>query len=232
IANILEAALEFPDIQLSLQHKQSSDNFSKHFFSRGGVGRLIRTLGQRGHQIAIHGTTPALGVKRLPTNPDTSGPLLREAIFSLAAKPQRPFQLFSSTIDPFGRAELLDPSEYVHEVNPPPTSSSEVDPNGFDTDPMFWLDGRITPFAAAHLTYGTIQGDGLEVVLSRMHKDPLLSALARQDPRLLEIAREWNPKRVNNLVRKGIRMGPLLVCLLEAAELRLYLTEKLLEITP
>jgi len=99
----------------------------------------------RGHQVQVLSTAPS---GRLKTNPLTGerGKILKDASFVLAAHPDAPILLTSSTIDGYGRAELMEEGETVKErellqqvltQGPPPGES-------FDIDLMFWFNGWVT----------------------------------------------------------------------------------------
>ncbi|WP_419590981.1 hypothetical protein, partial [Thiolapillus sp.] len=63
IANIVELAPRYQDIQLALLHKQNRLNFSMDLFHKGVFGRLAQELGQRGHQLQILSTAASERIK-------------------------------------------------------------------------------------------------------------------------------------------------------------------------
>ena len=228
IAHIVEQSTRFPEIQLSLLHKQNRLNFSADLFRHGVFGRLARELARRGQPVRILETVPSPRVKADPFNPVRSGPVIRDAWFELSGHPGHAIHLNSSTIDAYGRAALLDASEYVNErahlerilqAGPPPEER-------FDTDLMFRWDGAVTCFSAIHLWLGNFFSDG-ERVLTRQRTDPLLRALERFDRRLLDYYAEVETDLEEQLKNST---GPhhLFHQLTESAQARLHMTRRLL----
>ena len=229
IANIVEQAPKYPDIQLALLHKQNRLNFSMDLFRKGVFGRLAQELGRRGHQVQVLSTAPS---ERLKTNPLTGrqGPLVKDASFILNRYPDSPILLTSSTIDAYGRAELLEPGEAVREKEfLAQVLGRESSPGqGFDTDLMFWFNGWATLFSAVHICLGNVYEEGADKVLARQAKDPLSRALADFDRRLLEFYAEKRgdlPERIEKAT------GPhhLFHVITQDADMRLHLTRRLLQ---
>jgi hypothetical protein len=229
IANIVECAVRYPQIQLCLLHKQNALNFSMDLFGRGVVGRLVRELGRRGHQLQILGTAPSPRAKRNPLDPQQIGLVLKEASFVLAHHPDRPILLTSSTIDAYGRATLLEAGEAVNERDQlQQVLRQEVSPGeGFDTDLMFWFNGWATLFSAVHICLGDLYQDGAETIFARRRKDPLVRALAGFDRRLLALYAEVR-NDLNARIRLATSPHQLFHSITEDAQVRLHMTRRLL----
>lgn len=229
IANIVERAPHHPGIQLCLVHKQTALNFSAEVFRQGVFGRLATDLGRRGHQVQVLSSAPSPRLKRDPRDPARQAPVLKDASFVLAAHPERPILLTSSTIDGYGRASTLDPGEAVAERDLLYQVLTEGPPPGeaFDIDLMFWFNGWVTLFNAVHLCLGNLYEDGAERVLRRQRRDPLTRALHRFDRRLLEYYAEV---RDDLEARLAAATGPhhLFHSLTEEGPVRLHMTRRLL----
>jgi len=231
IANIVERAPRFPEIQLCLVHKQNALNFSMDVFRKGVFGRLARELGRRGHRLRILASSPSPRLKRRPQTPQgPAAPVLKDASFILERHPERPILLTSSTIDRYGRAVLLEEGESVREPDLLAQVLHGKSPAGeeFDTDLMFWFNGWVTLFSAVHLCLGDFYRDGLDTILARRRKDPLTAALRELDLRLLELYKE---KRADLETRISTATSPhqLFHGITEEPEIRLHMTRRLLE---
>ncbi len=233
IANIVETAPRFSDeIQLCLVHKQHALNFSMELFSKGVFGRLAAELGRRGHQLQVLSAAPSVRLKRNPQDPRQPAKLVKDASFVLARYPNTPMMLTSSTMDAYGRASLMDPSETVNEKDLLQRLLSRGDADGecFDIDPMFWFNGWVTLFSAVHMCLGNVFDDGMEKVIQRQRKDPLSKALHDFDTRLLGI---YNEVRGDLEERITVATGPhhLFHMLTEDAAVRLHMTRRLIEMS-
>jgi hypothetical protein len=124
-------------------------------------GRLIEELGRRGQQVQVLAAAPSPRLKALPSNPSQRGQVVKDASFVLARHPDRPILLTSSTIDGYGRAELLDPGEAVNEreLLHRVLAGDAAAAGAFDTDLMFWFNGWATLFSAVHLCLGNVYED-------------------------------------------------------------------------
>ncbi len=229
IANIVACAPRHPEVQLCLLHKQNALNFSTDVFHRGVFARLVEELGRRGHQTRILTSAPSPRLKRHPHHPGQVAPVLKDASFVLAAYPDRPMLLTSSTVDAYGRATTLDPGETVqdrdllHQV-----LQGEAPPGqGFDTDLMFWLNGWVTLFSAVHLCLGDFHAEGGERILARRRKDPLTTALGRFDLRLLDFYAEVRPD-LDLRIAAATSPHHLFHAITEDAGLRLHMTRRLM----
>ncbi len=214
IANLVAASVGYPEIQFVLLHKQNRLNFSENLFKVGVFARLSRALPRP---------------KADPINPAQKGGVIRDVLFTLAGHPERPIHMMSSTIDAYGRAALLDPSEYINERDYLKRILKEGPPaeERFDTDPMVWYDGSVTLFSAAHLWMGNLFTEG-DRVFARWRNDPLLAAVERFDPILLE----FYSQAANDLKElKKRATGPhhLFHQLTESAPMRLHLTRSLVD---
>jgi hypothetical protein len=229
IANLVARSRHYPEIQFVLLHKQNRLNFSQNLFKVGVFARLSRALSALEHPVADINWQTSPRAKADPINPEKKGGVIRDVLFTIKGYPDHPIHMMSSTIDAYGRAALLDPSEYINERDylgrilkdgPPPEER-------FDIDPMVWYDGSVTLFSASHLWMGNLF-DEKEKVFLRYRKDPLLDALERFDPALLD----YYSKRSNNLKElKKRATGPhhLFHQITESAPMRLHLTQCLIE---
>ncbi len=230
IANIVECAPRYhKQVQLALLHKQTALNFSMDVLQKGVFARLVNELGDRGQRIEVLSTAPSA---RLKTHPLTGerGRVLKDASFVLTSHPQAPILMTSSTIDGYGRAELLEEGETVKErellqqvleQGPPPGES-------FDIDLMFWFNGWATLFNAVHMCLGDLYRDGLDRILARQRKDPLTRALHRFDRRLPELYAEVRSD-LERLLEKATGPHHLFHMLTEDAEVRLHMTRRLIK---
>jgi len=231
IANIVETAPRYAkQIQLALLHKQTGLNFSMDVLQKGVFARLAQELGSRGHQVQVLSTSPAKRLKRNPQAPDQLSPILKDASFVLARYPDSPILMTSSTIDGYGRAELLEAGETVKEKELLQQVLTQGPPAGeaFDIDLMFWFNGWATLFNAVHICLGDLYRDGVERILERQRKDPLLQALHGFDRRLLDLYAEVCPD-LQQLIDKATGPHHLFHMLTEDPAVRLHLTRRLLD---
>ena len=228
IANVVEAAPRHPEIQLCLVHKQTALSFSMDLFRKGVFGRLTEELGRRGHQVRILAAAPSPRLKQHPHDPARTGQVVKDASFVVARYPERPILLTSSTVDAYGRAALLEPGETVNERALLRRWLDGDDGGGerFDTDPMFWLNGWATLFAAVHVCLGNVYDDGADRVLARHRKDPLTAALGAFDRRLLAYYSEIR-QDLPQLADRATGPHHLFHVLTEDAAVRLHLTRRL-----
>ncbi|MBF0175665.1 MAG: hypothetical protein HQL63_02275 [Magnetococcales bacterium] len=229
IAHIMVASLAFPDIQLTLLHKQNRLNFANELFRRGVFSRLARELGQLGHRLEVRACSASPRLKADPVNPAHAGSVIRDVLLVLADQPQRIIQMTSSTIDAHGRAERLDPSEYINEraymqrilaQGPPDTER-------FDTDLMFHYHGPVTLFAALHYTLGDWRHDAAATILARHRKDPLCRALEKFAAPLLDLYAEVQDD-LPTLLERATGPHHLFHRLTREGRVRLHLTRRLL----
>jgi hypothetical protein len=232
IANIVETAPRYAkQVQLALLHKQTSLNFSMDVLHKGVFARLVNELGERGHQVQVLSTAPAARLKRNPQAPDKLAPVLKDASFVLARYPDAPVLMTSSTIDGYGRAELLEEGETVKEKE----LLAEVLAKGpeagerFDIDLMFWFNGWTTLFNAVHICLGDLYKDGVDTILARQRKDPLSRALNVFDRRLPELYEEVRPD-LEQLIEKATGPHHLFHLLTEESDVRLHMTRRLIEL--
>jgi hypothetical protein len=229
IANIVASAPRYHGIQLCLVHKQTALNFSMDVFQKGVFGRLVEELGARGHQVRVIAASPSPRLKRNPQSPAQIGQVVKDASFVLERYPERPILLTSSTIDAYGRAELLDPGEAVNErdllqqVLTDDTATAET----FDADLMFWFNGWATLFSAVHLCLGNVYEEGAERVLARHRKDPLTQALRDFDRRLLDYYAEVRDDLDAHIAR-ATSPHHLFHVLTEDPSVRLHMTRRLI----
>ncbi len=231
IANIVEAAPRHArQLQLALLHKQTRLNFSMDVLQKGVFARLVNELGARGHQVQVLSTAPSARLKRHPDDPRKQGPVLKDASFVLTRYPQAPILLTSSTIDGYGRAETLDPTETVQEKDLLREVITRGAPPGeaFDIDLMFWFNGWATLFNAVHIALGNLYEEGSARILARQRKDPLTQALHRFDRRLLRLYAELHDD-LDALIDKATGPHHLFHCLTEDPDTRLHMTRRLIE---
>jgi len=229
IANIVECAPRYPEVQLCLLHKQNALSFSMDLFKRGVFGRLFQELGRRGHQVRILSSAPSPRVKRSPLDPKRTGQVVKDASFVLARHPDRPILVTSSTVDGYGRASLLDEGETVKERDLLQQVLEGKAPvgEGFDTDLMFWLNGWATLFSAVHVCLGDFYKDGIDTILFRHRMDPLTKALGCFDLRLLQLYAEVREDDLEQRIAAATSPYHLFHAITEEAEVRLYMTRRL-----
>ena len=229
IANIVEVAPRFgKEVQLALLHKQTALNFSMDVLHKGVFARLVNELGSRGHQVRVLSSAPSARMKHNPAAPGKPAPILKDASFILAKHPDVPILMTSSTIDGYGRAELLDEGETVKEK----ALLAEVlggmeTGERFDIDLMFWFNGWVTLFNAVHLCLGNLDEDGAERILERQRKDPLSHALNRFDTRLLDFYAEVRPD-LEQRIEQATGPHHLFHILTEDPQVRLHMTRRLI----
>ena len=230
IANIVETVPRYAaQVQLALLHKQTGLNFSMDVLHKGVFARLVNALGERGHQVQVLSTAPSERLKRNPQSPDKLAPVLKDASFVLTAFPDAPILMTSSTIDGYGRAELLDEGETVKEKELLDAVLVKGAAAGerFDIDLMFWFNGWVTLFNAVHLCMGDLYNDGVDTILARQRKDPLIHALHLFDRRLPQLYAEVRDD-LDALIHKATGPHHLFHMLTEYSDVRLHLTRRLI----
>jgi len=230
IANIVETAPRYAkQIQLALLHKQTGLNFSMDVLHKGVFARLVNELGTRGQQVQVLSTAPSARMKRNPQAPDKLAPILKDASFVLSKFPDAPILMTSSTIDGYGRAELLEEGETVKEKE----LLAEVLAKGpeagerFDIDLMFWFNGWATLFNAVHICLGDLYQDGVDTILARLRKDPFVQALNVFDRRIPQLYAEVRDD-LEQLIDKATGPHHLFHMLTEESEVRLHMTRRLI----
>ena len=230
IANIVEAAPRFcKQIQLALLHKQTALNFSMDVLHKGVFARLVKELGKRGHQVRVLSSAPSSRLKRNPATGGELAPILKDVSFVLTRHPDVPVLMTSSTIDGYGRAELLDEGETVKEKELlAQVLAGKETGEYFDIDLMFWFNGWATLFNAVHVCLGNLDEDGADRILSRLRKDPLSHALQRFDTQLLDLYAEVRPDLEQRI---ELATGPhhLFHMLTEDPQVRLHMTRRLID---
>ncbi|MGN7612901.1 hypothetical protein ACQZV8_12545 [Magnetococcales bacterium HHB-1] len=195
IARIIrEAPRWFPKIQLSLLHKQNHFNFSMDLFKKGVFQRLQQTLAQDQHELKLLRLFPSPDQKVHPAKPNHYARIFREAILTLNSYPHTPIHFYSSAIDALGRAQFLDPSTRVIRAPSQPLSTPPKKQNNpFDIEPMFWFNGWVTLFGHSLYPLGNVFDEGLETILNRWQKDPLLKRLKDHDSELIHYYQQLFP---------------------------------------
>jgi hypothetical protein len=230
IANIVEAAPRFSkQVQLALLHKQTALNFSMDVLHKGVFARLVNELGERGHRVRVLSSGPSSRLKRNPVSPGKLAPVLKDASFVLAKYPDRPILMTSSTIDGYGRAELLDEGETLKEkelLND--VLAGRETGERFDIDLMFWFNGWVTLFNAVHICLGNLDEDGPERIVARLRKDPLSHALNCFNTELLDFYAEVRPD-LEQRIEQATGPHHLFHMLTEDPAVRLHMTQRLIE---
>jgi hypothetical protein len=228
IANLVVRSIFYPEVQFVLLHKQNRLNFSDNLYKFGVFARLSRTLAALGSPIESINWQTSPRTKADPVSPDRMGGVIRDTVFTLKGYPENPIHMMSSSIDAYGRAILLDPSEYINERAYLKQIIEQGPPPGeyFDIDPMVWYDGSVTLFAAAHLWLGNLYADG-DRVFHRYRKDPLLWALKKFDPALLNYYSELS-NDLEILIKSATGPHHLFHQLTESAPMRLHMTKRLI----
>lgn len=231
IANIVEAAPKYHDaLQLALLHKQHSLNFSTDVFEKGVFARLAGELGERGHRVQVVDAKPSARLKRNPLNPNQdAAPVVKDASFILERYPKAPILFTSSTIDAFGRATQIDPSEAVRERDllEQVLSGNGAGGESFDKDLMFWFNGWATLFSAVHMCLGNVYEDGMDTVLRRQQIDPLTKALNKFDLRLLDLYRE-KADDLDEIIEVSTSPHHIFHTITEDPAMRLHMTKRLI----
>lgn len=230
IANIVEAVPKFSDeIQLCLLHKQGHLNFSMELFEKGVFARLVNELGRRGHQVQVLSSAPSSRLKRNPLNPETPAALIKDATFVLTKYPDVHLLLTSTTIDAYGRANMMELHEAVNERDLLKQMLAGEGTGGetFDKDLMFWFNGWATLFSAVHICLGNVFEDGMVTIRQRQLKDPLSNALHDFDLRLLEYYREQRDD-LDEIIEKSTSPHHLFHTITEDGDMRLHMTKRLI----
>ena len=231
IANIVERYPKYAgQIQLALLHKQTNLNFSHDVLKKGVVARLAAELASRGYQMQVMDMQPSPRLKVNPAKPQEKDKILKDVTFILDKHKNAPILLTSSTIDGYGRAALLDEWETVKEKDLLKQVINQGAPQGesFDIDMMLWFNGWVTLFNAVHICLGDHYQDGMDTIMARQRKDPLLIALNKMDRIILKLYSEIRDDLDKHI---EVATGPhhLFHILTEEPEVRLYLTRRLIE---
>ena len=231
IANIVERYPKYAgQIQLALLHKQTNLNFSHDVLKKGVVARLAAELASRGYQMQVMDMQPSPRLKVNPVKPQEKDKILKDVTFILDKHSNAPILLTSSTIDGYGRAALLDEWETVKEKDLLKQVINQGAPQGesFDIDMMLWFNGWVTLFNAVHICLGDHYQDGMDTIMARQRKDPLLHALNKMDRMILKLYSEIRDDLEQHI---EVATGPhhLFHILTEEPEVRLYLTRRLIE---
>ncbi len=230
IANIVEAAPKFKDeIQLCLLHKQGHLNFSMELFQKGVFARLVKELGRRGHQVQVLSSAPSARLKRNPLNPEKPAPLIKDATFVLAKYPDAHILLTSTTIDAYGRANMMGLHEAVNERDllKQMLAGEGAGGESFDKDLMLWFNGWATLFSAVHMCLGNVFEEGLETIRKRQQKDLLSNALNCFDLRLLDYYREQRDD-LDEIIERSTSPHHLFHTITEEGAMRLHMTKRLI----
>lgn len=231
IANIVEAAPKYSDeIQLALLHKQGHLNFSMDLFQKGVFARLANELGRREHQLQILSSSPSTRLKRNPLNPEKPAQLIKDATFILSKHPQTHILLTSSTIDSYGRANMMELHEAVNERDllKQMLQGKGTANETFDKDMMLWFNGWATLFSAVHICLGNVLEEGIDIIRQRQAKDPLTRAMHVFDLKLLDYYSELRDD-LEQIIECSTSPHHLFHTITEDAEMRLHMTKRLLQ---
>ena len=198
-------------------------------FQKGVFARLVRELGRRGQQVQILSSLPSSRLKRNPLNPDQPAQLIKDATFVLTKYPEAHMLLTSTTIDAYGRANMMELHETVNERDLLKQMLEGKGSGGetFDKDIMFWFNGWATLFSAVHMCLGNVFEDGMETIRKRQLKDPLSNALNRFDLRLLDYYREQCDD-LDEIIERSTSPHHLFHSITEDAAMRLHMTRRLI----
>jgi len=230
IANIVETAPLYADeIQLCLLHKQVHHNFSMALFEKGVFARLTNELGRRGHQVRVLSSAPSSRLKRNPEAPQQPAQLIRDATFVLSKYPDVPMLMTSTTIDAYGRANMMELHEAVNERDllQQVLAGDGAGGETFDKDVMLWFNGWVTLFSAVHVCLGNFIEEGINVIRQRQAKDPLSNALNIFDLRLLDYYRECRDD-LDVIIEHSTSPHHLFHTITEDSDVRLHMTRRLL----
>ncbi len=84
-------------------------------FQKGVFARLVNELGRRGYQLQVISSAPSSRLKRNPLNTEEPAQLIKDATFVLTKHPEAYMLLTSTTIDAYGRANMMELHEAVNE---------------------------------------------------------------------------------------------------------------------
>ncbi|VAW70100.1 hypothetical protein MNBD_GAMMA10-557 [hydrothermal vent metagenome] len=230
IANIIETAPQFNnEIQLCLLHKQVHLNFSMALFQKGVFARLVKELARRGHKVEIISTGSSPRLKRNPLNPEQPAQLIKDATFILSKHPATHLLLTSTTIDAYGRANMMELHETVNERDLLKQMLAGKGCGGetFDKDLMLWFNGWATLFSAVHMCLGNVFEDGIETIRKRQLKDPLSNAMNQFDLRLLDYYREQH-NDLEHIIETSTSPHHLFHTITEESAMRLHMTQRLI----
>lgn len=231
IANIVETAPKFSEeIQLCLLHKQNQLNFSMQLFQKGVFARLTNELARRGHKIQVLSTAPSSRLKRNPHSPEQPAQLIKDASFILSKHPDAPVMLTSSTIDAYGRANMMALHETINERDLLKQMLNGKGTGGetFDKDLMFWFNGWATLFSAVYMCLGNVLKEGMDIIRQRQIKDPLSNAMHRFDLKLFDYYRECK-NDLDDIIKNSTSPHHLFHVITEDETLRLHMTRRLIE---
>jgi hypothetical protein len=231
IANIVEYYPKYADqIQLALLHKQTGLNFSHDVLNKGVVARLAKELAKRGLQMQVVDMKPSPRLKVNPEKPQEKDKVLKDITFILDKHKNAPILLTSSTIDGYGRAALLDEWETIKEKDLLEQVLTEGGKHAesFDIDMMLWFNGWVTLFNAVHICLGDHYKDGMDKIMARQRKDPLIHALNKMDRVILKLYSEIRDD-IEQCVEAATGPHHLFHVLTEEAEVRLHMTRRLIE---
>lgn len=231
IANIVERYPKYAgQIQLALLHKQTSLNFSHDVLQKGVVARLATELAGRGYQMQVVDMKPSPRLKINPLSPQQKEKVVKDVTFVLDKHKNAPVLLTSSTIDGYGRAALLDEWETIKEKDLlQQVLTDGIEHNeSFDIDMMIWFNGWVTLFNAVHICLGDHYKEGIETIMARQRKDPLIHALNKMDRIIFKLYNEIRDD-LEQLIETATGPHHLLHSLTEEPEVRLHMTRRLIE---
>jgi len=201
---------------------------------KGVIARLGAELAKRGYQMQVSDMQASPRLKENPMlakQDENKAKVLKDITFVLDKHTNAPILLTSSTIDGYGRAALLDEWETIKEKDLLQQVVNQGAPAGesFDIDMMVWFNGWVTLFNAVHICLGDHYKEGMDVILARQRKDPLLKALNKMEPQVLKLYREIRDD-LEQQIEAATGPHHLFHALTEEPEVRLYLTRRLIEL--
>ena len=144
--------------------------------------------------------------------------------------PEVPIFLTSSTVDSYGRAAEMEEGEVVkeYELLNEVLKGKAIKEN-FDIDLMFWFNGWVTLFNAVHICLGDHYKDGINKILSRQRKDPLIHALNKFDIKLMELYSEIRSD-IEEKINSASGPHQFFHSITEESEVRLHMTKRLISL--
>jgi len=223
VANVLKLAIEeFQELEVVLLTKLTCYH--------DPLARLIRLMENMGYSVKLENASVEQGIQ-VSTGVPGKGILQAPALLRgyLNFGKAKPVLVFYTLVESMGRAMLMEEFEY-------PSLRAQVEEllsgrsfrlplTGIEVSD----DGNVYPGAHAMYTWsaGNVLEEGLEEIVSRLERDPLVHALAEQPQELVKLAEEVEPK-VREVLKKASSPLAALYMLFETPWLRLYLTRRLL----
>ena len=125
---------------------------------------------------------------------------------------------------------MLDEWETIKEKDLLQQVITQDTPSGesFDIDMMVWFNGWVTLFNAVHICLGDHYKDGINNIMARQRKDPLIHALNKMDHIILKLYSEIRDD-IEQHIKAATGPHHLFHVLTEEPEVRLHMTRRLIE---